>query len=50
MTAILLQTMLIANQNPESWQGTGDTDSLYVLIASLLLAFVAFVILMRVRW
>ncbi len=50
MTAILLQTMLVANQDPEPWQGTGDTDSLYILIASLLLAIVAFLILMRVRW
>lgn len=32
------------------WQGAGDMDSFYVLIASLLLAFVAFVILMRIRF
>jgi len=50
MTAILLQTMLIADQNPQPWQGAGDTNSLYVLIVSLVLALVAFVILMRVRW
>jgi len=50
MTAILLQTLLVASQDPGSWQGAGDTDSLYVLIASLLLALVAFLILMRIRW
>ena len=50
MTTILLQVALAANEKPESWQGTADTDSLYVLIASLLLALVAFLILMRVRW
>jgi hypothetical protein len=46
----LLQVALAANQMPESWLGTADADSLYVLIASLLLALAAFVILMRVRW
>ena len=50
MTAILLEATLVVNQQPETWQGTADTDSLYVLIASLVLAFAAFIILMRVRW
>jgi hypothetical protein len=47
---ILFQVALAANQKPESWLGTADADSLYVLIASLLLALGAFLILMRVRW
>jgi hypothetical protein len=50
MSTILLEAALAVSQTPESWQGTADTDTLYILIASLLLAFVAFVILMRVRW
>jgi hypothetical protein len=47
---ILLETALALNTQVASWAGTGDTDSLYILIASLLLAFIAFVILMRVRF
>jgi hypothetical protein len=50
MSTILLEAALAVSQTPESWQGTADTDTLYILIASLLLAFVAFIILMRVRW
>jgi hypothetical protein len=50
MTAILLEATLVVSQQPETWQGTADTDSLYVLIASLFLAIAAFIILMRVRW
>jgi hypothetical protein len=50
MTTTLLEAALVINQKPESWQGTADTDSLYVLIASLLVAFVAFIVLMRIRW
>jgi hypothetical protein len=50
MTTILLPVALAANQQSESRLGTADTDSLYVLIASLLLALAAFLVLMRVRW
>lgn len=50
MTTILLPVAAAANQQSESPLGTADTDSLYVLIASLLLALVAFLVLMRVRW
>ena len=49
MMTNLLQTATVANQDTESLR-SADTDSLYVLIASLLLALVAFVILMRLRW
>ncbi|MCI0466930.1 MAG: hypothetical protein L0Y57_08005 [Beijerinckiaceae bacterium] len=34
----------------EAWQAAADTNSLYVLIASLILAAIAFVILMRRRF
>jgi hypothetical protein len=47
---ILIETALALNAKAETWQGTADTDSLYILIASLILAFIAFVILMRVRF
>jgi hypothetical protein len=47
---ILLETAIALSDRSETWQDTPDTDSLYILIASLLLAFIAFVILMRVRW
>jgi hypothetical protein len=50
MTTIILEVALAINQKPESWQGSADMDSFYVLIASLLSAFVAFIILMRLRW
>ena len=50
MTMILLETALDLHNQAEPWQGTADTDSLTILIASLLLAFIAFVILMRVRF
>ncbi|MCI0598928.1 MAG: hypothetical protein L0Y50_04140 [Beijerinckiaceae bacterium] len=36
--------------NAEAWRGAADTNSLYVLIASLVLALAAFVILMRWRF
>jgi hypothetical protein len=49
MTAILLEAALALNQMSEARQETADTDSLYVLIASLALALIAFFILMRVR-
>lgn len=50
MIMILLEVAAVAGAETEAWQGTADMDSLYVLIASLLLAFIAFVILMRVRF
>ena len=50
MTTILSDATLIVSQTTEPLQGAADTNSLYVLIASLLLALVAFIILMRVRW
>jgi hypothetical protein len=50
MTMILLETALDLHNQAEPWQGTADTDSLTILIASLLLAFIAFVILMRVQF
>jgi hypothetical protein len=50
LTMILLETAITLGDKSKTWQGTPDTDSLYILIASLLLAFIAFVILMRVRW
>lgn len=40
----LIETALTFNTEAQAWQGTADTDSLHILIASLLLAFVAFVI------
>jgi hypothetical protein len=45
----LLEVAQAVTINAETWQRTGDMDSFYVLIASLLLAFVAFFILMRWR-
>lgn len=50
MVTITFAGALAAAQAPESWQGTADTDTLYILITSLLLALIAFVILMRARW
>jgi TctA family transporter len=50
MTAVILDAAQAINQKPGPWQGFADMDSFYVLIASLLLAFVAFIILMRLRW
>ena len=50
MTIILLETALDLHNQAEPWQAAADTDSLTILIASLLLAFIAFVILMRVRF
>jgi hypothetical protein len=47
---ILLETAIALGGKSETWQGTADMDSLYILLASLLLAFIAFVILMRVRF
>jgi hypothetical protein len=41
---------LAVTANPESWQGTADFNSLYILIASLVLALIAFIILMRARF
>jgi TctA family transporter len=49
MTAVILDAAQAINQQPGSWQGSADMDSFYVLIASLLLAFVALIILMRLR-
>jgi hypothetical protein len=40
----LIETALTLNTEAHAWQGTADTDSLHIFIASLLLAFVAFVI------
>jgi hypothetical protein len=42
------ETALAVTANP--WQGTADFNSLYILIASLVLALIAFVILMRARF
>jgi hypothetical protein len=50
MTVILLGIALVVDQTPDPLPGTADTNSLYILVASLLLALVAFIILMRVRW
>ena len=47
---VLLETATALADPPGTWQGSADMDSLYVLLASLLLAFVAFVILMRARF
>jgi hypothetical protein len=47
---ILLETALGLGDKAETWQGAVDTDTLYILIASLLLAFIVFVILMRLRF
>jgi hypothetical protein len=44
------ETALAVTANPETWQGTADFNSLYILIASLVLALIAFVILMRARF
>ncbi len=46
----LVEAAVTLSTKAETWQGSGDTDTLYILIASLVLAFVAFVILMRVRF
>ncbi len=50
MPMSLLEAAVTLNTKAETWQGSGDTDTFYILIASLVLAFVAFVILMRVRF
>ena len=47
---VLLEATIALGGKSGTWQGTPDTDSLYILLASLLLAFIAFVILMRVRF
>ena len=46
----LLEAAVTLSNEAETWQGSGDTDTLYILIAGLALAFIAFVILMRVRF
>ena len=46
----LLEAAVTLNTKAETWQGPGNTDTLYILIASLALVLVAFVILMRVRF
>ena len=45
---ILLQAATTVGSG--SWQSSTDMDSFYVLLASLLLAFIALVILIRVRF
>jgi hypothetical protein len=50
MTMNLFAAALAIESKTEPLQGLTDTDSLYILIASLVLAFIAFVILMRVRF
>ena len=47
---ILLEAAPGVTIDAEAWLGKADTDSLYVLIVSLILAFIAFVILMRRRF
>lgn len=47
---ILLETALALSDQPQAVMPAADTDSLYILIASLALALVAFVILMRARF
>ena len=47
---ILLQAAGAVGNSSGTWQSSTDMDSFYVLVASLLLAFIAFVILMRVRF
>ena len=47
---ILLEATIALGGESGTWQGTPYMDSLYILLASLLLAFIAFVILMRVRF
>lgn len=47
---MMLETAVAVTDTAQTWQGTGDFDSLYVLIASMVLALIAFVILMRVRF
>ena len=47
---ILLETAIALSDKPQTWQPMADTDSLYVLIGSLVLALIAFVILMRARF
>jgi hypothetical protein len=46
----LLEAAIAVTDRGETWLGMPDADSLYILLASLLLAFIAFVILMRVRF
>ena len=46
----LFEAAVTLSNKAEAWQGSGDMDTLYILIASLALAVVAFVILMRVRF
>jgi hypothetical protein len=48
--SVFFETALAVTANPETLQGTEDFNSLYVLIASLVLALIAFVILMRARF
>jgi hypothetical protein len=50
MPMSLLEAAVTLNTKTETWQGSGDTETFYILIASLALAFLAFVILMRVRF
>ncbi|HUB64193.1 MAG TPA: hypothetical protein VL996_07030 [Methylocella sp.] len=50
MTMIVFETAFAFDDKAAPWLVSGDTDSLYILIASLLLAFIAFVILMRIRF
>ena len=50
MTRISLDATLVVSQTTEPLQGAANTNSLYVLIASLVLAFIAMIILLRVRW
>ncbi|HWX13760.1 MAG TPA: hypothetical protein VNY06_02635 [Methylocella sp.] len=47
---ILLEAAQGVTIDTEAWLGKADTDNLYVLIVSLILAFIAFVILMRRRF
>jgi hypothetical protein len=49
MKAIRLDTAIVAGAT-EAVQGNADTNSLYVLIASLALALLAMVVLLRTRW
>ncbi len=46
----MFETALAITANPETWQGTADFHSVYILIVSLGLALIAFVVLMRTRF
>jgi|GEM_PF-1725069 hypothetical protein len=50
MSGIALDAALALAQEAPSWQGSGDSDTLYILIASLVLSVMALIVLMRVRW